>query len=100
MGKHLGDPRNVPDEGEISSHPPTTDELSLPFSGSQQHIDQRTNDDALEAEDEYKKIKDEMKKNKGSNKVFQLFKKISGIFRSNNDRSRDCLLYTSDAADE
>ena len=30
-----------------------------------------------------------MKKNKGSSKVFQLFKKISGIFRSNNDRSRD-----------
>ncbi|MBV31321.1 MAG: cell division protein FtsZ [Rickettsiales bacterium] len=77
------------DEGEISSHPPTTDELSLPFSGSQQNIDQRTNDDTLEAEDEYKKIKDEMKKNKGSSKVFQLFKKISGIFRSNNDRSRD-----------
>jgi len=67
------------DEGEISSYPPTTDELSLPFSDSQQNVKDNTNSDMLEA--------DEKKREGKANKTSRFFKRMFGFFRFSDHRT-------------
>ena len=99
------------DKGEISSHPPTTDGLSLPFSDPDKNPDHNMEDNQTNTTTSNKKDPQQI-----SSKISTIVGRIFSFLRPSDRKTQNtatdpedvktwpsikgCLLYTSDAADE